>query len=124
MTTTKARVLVVDDEPLIRMILADVLADSCYEVFEAGDGTAAIALLDKIDSVDLVVTDVNTPLCSGFDVANYARLRHPGLPVVFVTGLPNQIGFHEMPEPWMLLAKPFSLMALLATVGDMLGSGA
>ena len=124
MTTTKARVLVVDDEPLIRMILADFLADSCYEVFEAGDGTAAIALLDKIDSVDLVVTDVNMPLCSGFDVANYARLRHPGLPVVFVTGLPNQIGFQEMPEPWMLLAKPFSLMALLSTVGDMLGSGA
>jgi DNA-binding NtrC family response regulator len=80
-----ARVLVVDDEPLIRFDLAEFLRERQYEVDEARDGKTAIALID-IKSFDAVISDYRMPgSVNGVDVLNYYNLRYPGKVKVLIT---------------------------------------
>ena len=81
------RVLVVEDEFLIRLTLTEVLGDAGFDVPEAEDGEQALALLGSNSSFDLLMTDVNLPgKMSGWAVADAARAHRADLPVVFVTG--------------------------------------
>lgn len=80
------RILVVEDEFLIRLTIAEVLGDEGFEVLEAEDGEQALAHLGN-GGVDLLMTDVNLPGgVSGWAVADAARRRRADLPVVFVSG--------------------------------------
>jgi len=80
------RVLVVEDEFLIRLTMAEVLGDEGFDVVEAEDGAQAIALLEH-GGVDLLMTDVNLPgTVSGWVVADTARQSQADLPVVFLSG--------------------------------------
>ena len=84
------RVLVVEDEELIRLILAEVLADEGFHVVEAGTGDEAAALLDGPDGFHAVVTDIHMPGGrDGLAVGRHARSRHPDIPVVYCTGRPD-----------------------------------
>lgn len=58
---TSIRVLLVEDEPLIRLLAAEVLHDEGFEVVEAADGTQAISLIDSPDGFDLLLTDMHMP---------------------------------------------------------------
>ena len=81
------RILVVEDEFLIRYTLAEVLGDDGFDVTEAEDGEQAVALLGSAGAFDLLMTDVNLPgKLSGWAVADAARARRADLPVVFVSG--------------------------------------
>jgi DNA-binding NtrC family response regulator len=80
------RVLVVEDEPLIRFDIADFLRTKHYEVDEARDGKTARDLID-IKSFDAVISDYRMPgVLSGLDVLNYYHLRHPANVKVLITG--------------------------------------
>ena len=79
-----ARILVVEDEFLIRLTIAEVLGDEGYDVVEAEDGEQALAALD---GVDLVMTDVNLPgRVNGWAVADAARGLRADMPVIFMSG--------------------------------------
>ena len=81
---TKARVLLVEDEPFIREVLAEVLLEADLEVTEAGDGGEALALLNGQDGFDLLLTDVHMPGCiDGVAVALHARALQPRLAVLW-----------------------------------------
>jgi len=74
------RAMVADDEDLVRSLLAEVLADEGFEVIEAGCGDEALALLDQVAPLDLLVTDVHMPGgADGYEVARQARARCAGL---------------------------------------------
>ncbi|NPD70102.1 response regulator (plasmid) [Lichenicola cladoniae] len=69
----------------------------------ASDGAEALALIEHPDQIRLVVTDINIPDFNGFDVAERARERHPGLPIVFVTALPDQVCARVNKKPFHCL---------------------
>lgn len=100
------RILVVDDEPLIRLDVAEQLREAGYEVMEASSVDQALALLPR-ESFALILTDIDMPgACNGLDLAWTAHRYDPTLPVVLMSGrlLPR---VHEMPRKLDLLAKPY-----------------
>jgi PAS domain S-box-containing protein len=81
-----ARVLLVDDEEVLREVLAEQLAQAGYSVLVAGNGAEAIALLEAGEVVDALVTDLSMPGMDGLAVIRAARQIQPGLPAVLLTG--------------------------------------
>ncbi len=80
------RVLLVDDEPVVREVLAGQLADEGFEVAEAADGAAALALIERGGPFDLLVTDLAMPGQDGVALIREAQWRRPGLPAILLTG--------------------------------------
>ncbi|MBA3347477.1 MAG: response regulator [Actinobacteria bacterium] len=80
-----SRILVVDDEHLVRNLTVQVLERAGYDVVSASDAQSALALLED-DAVDLVVSDVVMPGLSGVELLNELRDRCPDLPVLLMTG--------------------------------------
>ncbi|KQT35324.1 diguanylate cyclase [Sphingomonas sp. Leaf412] len=110
-------VLVVDDEPTVRMLVAEVLTDLGYTAIEAGDGAAGLTIIHSDARIDLLVTDVGLPGgLNGRQVADAARLARPGLKVLFITGYAeNAVLSHGHLDAGMhVLTKPFG-MDVLAT---------
>ncbi len=88
----RERVLVVEDQNLVRMILAEVLTDEGFHVVEASTGDEAVALIDCPDGFHAVVTDIHMPgERNGIAVGRHARHRHPTIPVIYCTGRPNTL---------------------------------
>ena len=104
-----SRVLVVEDEELIRLILAEVLADEGYRVVEAGTGDEAAGLLDGPDGFHAVVTDIHMPGGrDGIAVGRHARRRHPAIPIVYCTGRPDALaGAGPLGPSDTLVRKPY-----------------
>ncbi len=80
-------VLVIDDEPTIRMLIADVLEELGYAIMEASDGPSGLRVLQSDVRIDLLITDVGLPNgINGRQVADAARQIRPNLKVLFITG--------------------------------------
>jgi DNA-binding NtrC family response regulator len=80
-------VLIVEDEVLIRDVVAMEFADAGFDVLEADDCSSAFAHLDAAAPIDLLFTDIRLPGdCSGWDIAQRARAGRPALPVFYATG--------------------------------------
>lgn len=120
MPKLKVRVLVVEDEPSVRMVLTEALEDAGFEIMEACDGTEALKLIQDPGGMQIVVTDINMPGLNGFDVANQARALYPSLPVIFVSALIHQASERNMASPCRWLTKPFRIDVLVGTVREML----
>jgi CheY-like chemotaxis protein len=82
-----ATVLVVDDEPTVRMLITDVLEDAAYTVIEAIDAAAALLVIRSAAKIDLLITDVGLPGgMNGRQMADAAREMRPDLKILFITG--------------------------------------
>ena len=117
-------VLVVDDEPGVRMLVREVLAELGYAVVEAESGAEAIDLLGGARRVDLLITDVGLPGgMNGRQVADAARAARAELPVLFITGFAENavVGDGPLEHGMALIAKPFAMETLAARVREMLG---
>ena len=88
--TVRPRVLVVDDEELVRLVIARTLRLSGFDVIEARDGLEALARM-PVAAPDLVLTDLNMPRCNGEMLCVEIKRRHAtaGVPVVMMTGGPQ-----------------------------------
>ena len=116
-------VLIVDDEPTIRMLVAEVLEELGYAALEAGDGAAALQILQSDARIDLLITDVGLPgAMNGRQVADAARMARPDLGILFITGYAeNAVVGNGQLEPGMaLMTKPFAMEALAVRIKDML----
>jgi PAS domain S-box-containing protein len=105
-------VLVIDDEPTVRMLVVDILEGLGYGALEAVDGPAGLKILESNARIDLLITDVGLPGgMNGRQVADAARARRPGLKVLFITGYAeNAVLSHGHLDPGMhVLTKPFSM---------------
>lgn len=87
----KLAILVVDDEPAFRSLVAKTLEQDGYHVIEAGDGAEAIEMAEKAKHVDLVVTDIRMPQMDGVELTHALRRTQPFVPVVFITGHPTDL---------------------------------
>ena len=118
-------VLVVDDEPSVRLFVSDVLGGLGCTVIEAADSQAGLQLLSSDTRIDLLVTDVGLPGgIDGLQMASSSRQIRKALPVIFMTGFTNPALFeHELlRDPSALLTKPFAVDELVARVHAMLGA--
>jgi CheY-like chemotaxis protein len=110
-------ILVVDDEPLLRTLVRDVLEDMGYAVKEAGTADEALKLLEE-DGIAAVLTDIEMPgPFNGLDLAWMVRAMWPTIPVVVTSGrmLPKK---EELPAHTPMLTKPFSPQRLIDVIGS------
>ncbi|MEJ0093392.1 MAG: ATP-binding protein [Methylocella sp.] len=118
-------VLVVDDEPTVRMLVAEVLEDLGYIAIEAADGAAGLRILQSDVRIDLLVTDVGLPgALNGRQVADAARQVRPELKVLFITGYADSAVFsRENLKPGMsILIKPFPMEVLASRIKEMINA--
>ena len=111
-------VLLIEDEPLVRRMTAEILADSGHTVVEAGNATQALAELQERSEIDTIVADVNIPgELDGIGVSEVALARRPDLRVVLVSGsgLPNPAA---LPRLGRFLLKPFLQRELTEAVSS------
>jgi CheY-like chemotaxis protein len=112
-------VLIVDDEPMVRMLVTEVLQDLGYAAAEAQDGVSGLAVLRSDARIDLLVTDVGLPGgMNGRQLADAARQLRPGLKVLFITGYAETaVAATGRLEPDMhVLTKPFVMEALASRI--------
>ncbi|WP_247222480.1 hybrid sensor histidine kinase/response regulator [Shinella oryzae] len=124
---TLGTILVVDDEPLVRMVAVEILEDLGYVVLEAGDGPSALKILEARPDICLLVTDVGLPNgMNGRQLADVVREKRPELNVLFVTGYAeNAVLNHGHLERGMqVVTKPFSSETLARRVKDLIGGAA
>ncbi|MFC3607687.1 ATP-binding protein [Stutzerimonas tarimensis] len=115
-------VLVLEDDAAVRLLVVELLAELGYEVLEAAEGAAALALLESPARIDLLVSDVGLPGMNGRQVADLARERRPDLRILFMTGYAAQAASSGFLEPGMdLISKPFTVDTLIRHVQDALG---
>jgi nitrogen-specific signal transduction histidine kinase/CheY-like chemotaxis protein len=116
-------VLVIDDEPAIRMVISEVLLEIGYEAIEAHDGPSGLKILQSDARVDLLITDVGLPGgMNGRQVADAARVSRPDLKVLFITGFAENaaIGNGHLDAGMEVIAKPFELAALGNKIRELL----
>lgn len=119
---TGQRVLLVEDEAMLRSLAAEVLEEAGYAVISCGDGQEALRHLRGDAPPDILVTDIGLPGIDGRQVALAARETSPELPLLFMTGYAWE-AFADtpvLPEHAAILTKPFSVHALVAAVADLL----
>ena len=116
-------VLVIDDEPTIRMLVAEVLTESGYAVIEAVDGPSGLRLLESNARIDLLITDVGLPGgMNGRQVADAARVARPDLKVLFITGYAENaaIGRGRLDNGMFILTKPFQMEVLAGRIREII----
>ena len=117
------RILIVDDEPALREILAAVLADEGYAVQTAADGRSALDMITTAPP-DLVITDISMPRLDGWGLLIQIRQDDPTLPVLLISAIrPTLTGcLAPATDHTTFLAKPFDLEDLLDLVTRLIAS--
>ncbi|WP_347883531.1 ATP-binding protein [Pseudomonas aestiva] len=120
------RVLLVEDDAVIRQLLAQLCVDLGWRYRDAVDAEAALAALREGEGFDLLITDVGLPGLNGRLLAGAARTLRPHLPILFITGYAagNEPPVPLVGERMALLGKPFTLEALVAQVQELLDAPA
>ena len=118
-------ILLVDDEPGVRKLIAAILQAHGYTVIEAGNGASALTAFDKnAHKIDLVVTDIVMPQMNGYELAERLSEQSPAVKILFISGYrDNPIGGDQGGTPRPFLHKPFTPDSLLFKVRDVLDAG-
>ena len=116
-------VLIVDDEPTVRMLVADILEELGYTSIEAGDSAAGLKVLQSDVRIDLLITDVGLPGgMNGRQMADAARTHRPDLKVLFITGYAENaiLGNGKLAPGMAVLTKPFAIETMAARIRSMI----
>ena len=116
-------ILVVDDEDIVRGLVARSLREAGYRVIQASHGAAAIGLLElQAPAVNLVICDLVMPILGGREVSEWMKEHSPDLPLLFISGYPRaHLEAQQLYDPAVpMLRKPFLPSRLLETVEELL----
>ena len=114
------RVLVVEDEAIVRFDLSEHLISEGYEVLEAVDAEDAFKALDTRSDVSILLTDIDMPgLLDGLMLAKFAAERWPHVKMVVISGQ-RQAEVHDLPDGCRFLSKPIDLDELNTILRDLL----
>jgi len=115
-------VLVVDDEPTVRMLVTEVLEDLGYTAIEAADGTTGLRILQSDVHLNLLVSDVGLPGMNGRQLAEAAREIRPDLKVLFITGYAENavLGHGHLEHGMHVLTKPFAMETLVIRIKELI----
>jgi PAS domain S-box-containing protein len=119
---TGETVLVVEDEPVVRGVILEMLGEQGYRTLEAVDGPSGLRILRTGERIDLLVTDVGLPGMNGRQLADQARETRPDLKILFITGYAESVAISEgFLQPGMeMITKPFDLDHLSQRVRAMI----
>ena len=118
-------VMVVDDEPTVRMLVAEILHELGYQCIEAADGASGLKLLQSDARIDLLVSDVGLPGgMNGRQMADAARIDRPDLKVLFITGYAENavVGNGQLDPGMHVMTKPFAMEALGTRIRELIES--
>jgi len=116
-------VLVVDDEPTVRMLISDILEELGYVAIEAADSVAGLKVLQSDARIDLLVTDVGLPGgMNGRQMADAARVTRPDLKVLFITGYAENsvLGNGRLAPGMAVMTKPFPVEIMASRIKQMI----
>ncbi|MHB8270132.1 PAS domain-containing protein [Bradyrhizobium sp.] len=118
---TGETVLVVEDEPVVRGVIVEMLQDQGYRTLQAVDGPSGLRILRLNQRIDLLVTDVGLPGMNGRQLADQARETRPGLKILFITGYAENVAIAKgFLQPGMeMITKPFDLDNLSQRIREM-----
>jgi PAS domain S-box-containing protein len=118
---TGETVLVVEDEPVVRAVILEMLTDQGYRTLEAVDGPSGLLVLRSDERIDLLVTDVGLPGINGRQLADQARETRPDLKILFITGYAESVAMSDsFLQPGMeMITKPFDLDNLSRRIRSM-----
>ena len=119
-TQPLVRILVIDDEPIIRLDAREILEDAGYVVTEAASADEALPLLADGEATEAILTDINMPgTLDGLELARIVDGLMPEIAIVLMSGkeLPRR---ENLPLKATVVAKPFSASALLQRVAEAL----
>src|SRR3984893_5879098 len=115
-------VLVVEDEPVVRGVILELLGEQGYRTLEAVDGPSGLRILRSPERIDLLVTDVGLPGMNGRQLADQARESRPDLKILFITGYAESVAISDgFLQPGMeMITKPFDLDNLSRRIRNMI----
>ena len=121
---TGETVLVIEDEPVVRGVVLEMLAEQGYRTLEAVDGPSGLKILRSDQRIDLLVTDVGLPGMNGRQVADQARESRPDLKILFITGYAESVAMADgFLQPGMeMITKPFDLDHLAQRIRALISS--
>jgi CheY-like chemotaxis protein len=115
-------VLIVEDEPLIRMEAASLIGEAGYKVYEAGNADEAIRILELQDEIRLIFTDVHMPgSMDGLKLAHYVRGRWPPVKIIVTSGKVRLPG-EELPAGAVFVGKPYHPEQITHKVREMMAA--
>ncbi|HUO20986.1 MAG TPA: response regulator [Caulobacteraceae bacterium] len=116
------RVVIVEDEPAVRMLVREVLQELRYDAVEFADAATAIPYLASDARIDLMISDVGLPGMNGRELAEAARAHRPDLPILFITGYAENAAVRSgfLGPNMSMVTKPFSLDDLAAKVSEVM----
>ncbi len=117
-------VLIVDDEPTVRMLIADTLSELGYDTIEAGEAVAGLKVLMSDARIDLLISDIGLPGgMDGLQMTERARERRPSLKVLFITGYAENAAIRAgtLPPDAQVISKPFAMEKLASRVKRIVG---
>lgn len=118
-----ATVLVVDDEPGVRMVIVEILRDLGFDAIEAADSATGLKILQSEAQIDLLVSDVGLPGgMNGRQMADAARLKRPALKVLFITGYAENAALNNgyLERGMAVVTKPFSMDAMAERIRSLI----
>lgn len=115
-------VLIVEDDPAVRVLVSAVLSELGYAFVEAGDANSAVPILDSAQRIDLLISDVGLPGMNGRQLAEIGRQYRPDLKVLFITGYAEHAAVRGgFLDPGMqMITKPFTFDLLTAKVREII----
>ena len=119
-TTSTKTILIVDDETALCHMLSDMLSEEGYRLLEASSGTLALDILKSTD-VDLIISDIEMPGMTGFDLLKQVNELYPQIKMQLVSGYSDQVENGNVLHK-KILYKPYSQFDMIERVKDMLGS--
>lgn len=113
----KAKILIVDDQPGIRLLLSEVLEQEGYNVFTAETGPETLEKLQGL-KVDLIILDYQLPVIDGLSIVRILDKRNCSIPVILMSGLPECLPIDPMEYENIVksIAKPFDIEEILLDV--------
>ncbi|MBC8997587.1 response regulator [Pseudomonas sp. N40(2020)] len=115
-------VLIVEDDPAVRVLVSAVLSELGYAFVEAGDADGAVPILNSAQRIDLLISDVGLPGMNGRQLAEIGRQYRPGLKVLFITGYAEHAAVRGgfLDSGMQMITKPFTFDLLTAKVREMI----
>jgi two-component system, response regulator PdtaR len=119
-TNRRPVVLVVEDEYLIRSNAAEMIAESGYDVVEAGNADEAIAILEARPDIHVIFTDIQMPgSMDGLKLAHFVRGRWPPIKIIATSGH-HKLQYGDLPEGGLFLPKPYSFDRMASVLRELI----